>query len=152
MCFLLLHLHRSAPAHPLHPTAFSSAHFLHVQELVAAHPLALLLLVLQHRVHACDLLELVIHHEHGVDDEGPNLLEECVEGVQHLHFDVLVDDDDHHEDQDEVPDVGSHAQDRVERVVVPAREHHADGEDQGGVYLGVKDVDFIGSEIEGIFN
>jgi hypothetical protein len=68
------------------------------------------ILAFDHGVHASNLLELVIaDHNHGIDDNEPDLLKQGVEGNDDLLLDVPLYPQHYEEDHYEVPDVRGEA-------------------------------------------
>ena len=64
----------------------------------------LLLLVLKHSIHACDLLKAVIvYNHHGVYNKRPDLFKESVEWVNHLDFYVFLNLPNNEVNQYEIP-------------------------------------------------
>ena len=65
------------------------------------------ILALYHWVHASNLLKLVIaDHDHGIDDDEPDLLKQGVKGDDDLLLDVPLYPEHDEEDHYEVPNVG----------------------------------------------
>jgi hypothetical protein len=68
------------------------------------------ILAFDHGVHASNLLELVIaDHNHGIDDNEPDLLKQGVEGDDDLLLDVPLYPQHYEEYHYEVPDVRGEA-------------------------------------------